>query len=101
MFDPYVTAVQKYEDDDYQPLYFVTKSMDDAMAKLRKYAQDWDRPFINVYDPYTQTVSQMSHEEYAKVNVKTVKEDTNRLAETLQNCKIQKCEAPVRDRCRG
>ena len=34
-FDPVVTAVQKYEDDDYQPLYFVANSIQDALIKLR------------------------------------------------------------------
>uniref|UniRef100_A0AC34G364 Biopterin-dependent aromatic amino acid hydroxylase family profile domain-containing protein n=1 Tax=Panagrolaimus sp. ES5 TaxID=591445 RepID=A0AC34G364_9BILA len=41
-FDPNTTALQKYEDLDYQPLYFVAKSIDDAMAKLRQYAMEWD-----------------------------------------------------------
>ena len=34
-FDPVVTAVQKYEDDDYQPLYFVANNIQDALIKLR------------------------------------------------------------------
>jgi len=89
-FDPYVTAVQKYEDSDYQPLYFVAKSMSDAMAKLRKYALDFDRTLINVYNPFSQTISQLSHEEYAKQNMAAVNDDIHRLSETIQACKIQK-----------
>ncbi|VDO29700.1 unnamed protein product [Haemonchus placei] len=34
-FDPATTAVQKYEDSDYQPLYFVAQSIQDALSKLR------------------------------------------------------------------
>ncbi|VDN37504.1 unnamed protein product [Cylicostephanus goldi] len=34
-FDPATTAVQKYEDSDYQPLYFVANSIQDALYKLR------------------------------------------------------------------
>uniref|UniRef100_A0A158P6H4 BH4_AAA_HYDROXYL_2 domain-containing protein n=1 Tax=Angiostrongylus cantonensis TaxID=6313 RepID=A0A158P6H4_ANGCA len=34
-FDPAVTAVQQYEDSDYQPLYFVAHSIEDALLKLR------------------------------------------------------------------
>ncbi|PIO72331.1 Biopterin-dependent aromatic amino acid hydroxylase [Teladorsagia circumcincta] len=33
-FDPATTAVQKYEDSDYQPLYFVAQSIQDALSKL-------------------------------------------------------------------
>lgn len=55
-FDPAVTAIQKYEDDDYQPLYFVADSIHDALAKLRKYASSMDRPFSVVYDPFTKSV---------------------------------------------
>ncbi|CAI2347286.1 unnamed protein product [Caenorhabditis sp. 36 PRJEB53466] len=55
-FDPVVTAAQKYEDDDYQPLYFVADSIHDALAKLRKYASSMDRPFSVVYDPFTKSI---------------------------------------------
>ncbi|CAO4368010.1 unnamed protein product [Caenorhabditis nigoni] len=55
-FDPAVTAIQKYEDDDYQPLYFVADSIHDALAKLRKYASSMDRPFSVVYDPFTKSI---------------------------------------------
>uniref|UniRef100_A0A914QAI2 Biopterin-dependent aromatic amino acid hydroxylase family profile domain-containing protein n=1 Tax=Panagrolaimus davidi TaxID=227884 RepID=A0A914QAI2_9BILA len=89
-FDPYKTAIQKYEDSDYQPLYFVAKSMSDAMEKLRKYALDFDRSAINVYNPFSQTISQLSHEDYAKKNMKAVNEDIHRLSEIIQACKIQK-----------
>uniref|UniRef100_A0A915Q428 Biopterin-dependent aromatic amino acid hydroxylase family profile domain-containing protein n=1 Tax=Setaria digitata TaxID=48799 RepID=A0A915Q428_9BILA len=34
-FDPQRAAVQKYEDSDYQPLYFVADSIFDAVTKLR------------------------------------------------------------------
>uniref|UniRef100_A0A914QUP7 Biopterin-dependent aromatic amino acid hydroxylase family profile domain-containing protein n=1 Tax=Panagrolaimus davidi TaxID=227884 RepID=A0A914QUP7_9BILA len=89
-FDPYTTALEKYEDLDYQPLYFVAKSIDDAMIKLRQYAMDWDREFINVYDPYTQCIQQLTHEEYAKKTFKAVKEEIHRLSETIKACKIHK-----------
>lgn len=34
-FDPKVTALQAYEDSDYQPLYFVAENIQDALVKLR------------------------------------------------------------------
>ncbi|KHN84002.1 Tyrosine 3-monooxygenase [Toxocara canis] len=36
-FDPETTALQKYEDADYQPLYFVADSILEAMIKLRPF----------------------------------------------------------------
>ncbi|PIO61025.1 Biopterin-dependent aromatic amino acid hydroxylase, partial [Teladorsagia circumcincta] len=55
-FDPATTAVQKYEDSDYQPLYFVAQSIQDALSKLREYARSFERPFAVVYDPFTRSV---------------------------------------------
>ncbi|KAK5977146.1 tyrosine 3-monooxygenase [Trichostrongylus colubriformis] len=55
-FDPVTTAVQKYEDSDYQPLYFVAHSIQDALSKLREYARSFNRPFTVVYDPFTRSV---------------------------------------------
>ena len=34
-FDPAVTAVQPYQDQDYQDLYFIAESIDDAQAKFK------------------------------------------------------------------
>uniref|UniRef100_A0A0R3RJN0 BH4_AAA_HYDROXYL_2 domain-containing protein n=1 Tax=Elaeophora elaphi TaxID=1147741 RepID=A0A0R3RJN0_9BILA len=55
-FDPQRTALQKYEDFDYQPLYFVTDSIFDAVIKMRAFAQNFQRPFVVSYDPYTESV---------------------------------------------
>ncbi|WKX94748.1 hypothetical protein Q1695_011762 [Nippostrongylus brasiliensis] len=55
-FDPVKTAMQKYEDSDYQPLYFVARSIQDALVKLREYAKSLERPFSVIYDPFTRSV---------------------------------------------
>ena len=34
-FDPKVCAVQPYQDQDYQDIYFVAESLDDALHKFR------------------------------------------------------------------
>lgn len=34
-FDPAVTAVQPYQDQDYQDLYFIAESVEDAQKKFR------------------------------------------------------------------
>ena len=34
-FEPVTTALQKYDDQDYQPIYFVAESFDDMKEKVR------------------------------------------------------------------
>lgn len=36
-FEPKSTAVQKYQDQDYQPIYFVADSFEDAKEKFRRW----------------------------------------------------------------
>ncbi|VDM91631.1 unnamed protein product [Onchocerca ochengi] len=55
-FDPQRTALQPYKDSNYQPLYFVVDSIYDATIKLRAFAQNFQRPFAVIYDPYTESV---------------------------------------------
>lgn len=55
-FDPLVTCQQKYPITEYQPLYFVAESFEDAKEKMIKYAQTIPRPFGVRYNPYTQSV---------------------------------------------
>ncbi|KAG6799462.1 tyrosine hydroxylase isoform X1 [Apis mellifera caucasica] len=55
-FEPKSTAVQKYQDQDYQPIYFVADSFEDAKEKFRRWVSTMSRPFEVRYDPYTQRV---------------------------------------------
>ncbi|XP_054160504.1 protein henna-like [Oppia nitens] len=53
-FDPYVTCNQKYPITQYQPIYFLSESFEDAQQKLRDFAQSIPRSFTVRYNPYTQ-----------------------------------------------
>uniref|UniRef100_T1HGU7 phenylalanine 4-monooxygenase n=1 Tax=Rhodnius prolixus TaxID=13249 RepID=T1HGU7_RHOPR len=55
-FDPPSTAQQKYPITEYQPIYFVAESFEDAKDKMIKYAQTIPRNFGVRYNAYTQTV---------------------------------------------
>lgn len=36
-FDPSTTALQKYQDQEYQPIYYVAESFEDAKEKFRRW----------------------------------------------------------------
>eukprot|EP00057_Strongylocentrotus_purpuratus_P031955 XP_786206.1 PREDICTED: tyrosine 3-monooxygenase isoform X1 [Strongylocentrotus purpuratus] len=55
-FEPNKTAIQEYQDKNYQPIYFVADSFSDAQSKLRLYAMKMARPYNVRYDPYTQSI---------------------------------------------
>ncbi|KAG9280172.1 tyrosine 3-monooxygenase-like [Astyanax mexicanus] len=52
-FSPAETAVQPYQDQTYQPVYFVSQSFEDAKNKMRQYSSTIQKPFTIRYDPYT------------------------------------------------
>uniref|UniRef100_A0A672NAD2 Tyrosine 3-monooxygenase n=1 Tax=Sinocyclocheilus grahami TaxID=75366 RepID=A0A672NAD2_SINGR len=52
-FNPIETAVQPYQDQSYQPVYFVSESFEDTKHKLRQYSSTIQKPFSVRYDPYT------------------------------------------------
>ncbi|KAG5267828.1 hypothetical protein AALO_G00226250 [Alosa alosa] len=55
-FNPEEAAVQPYQDETYQPIYFVSESFEDAKAKLRQFSSTIQRPFTIRYDPITSSL---------------------------------------------
>jgi hypothetical protein len=73
-FEPETTVIQEYQgttidneqtwesllflclDEDYQPIYFLAETFEDAKEKLRIYAKSLHRPYNLVYDPLTQSL---------------------------------------------
>ncbi|KAG5845750.1 tyrosine hydroxylase 2 [Anguilla rostrata] len=52
-FNAEEAAVQPYQDQTYQPVYFVSESFEDAKAKLRRYSLTIQKAFSVRYDPFT------------------------------------------------
>lgn len=56
-FDPASAAVQEYDDQAYQDIYYVAESFEDAMEKFRRWVyKNMTRPVEMRYNPYTQTI---------------------------------------------
>lgn len=55
-FEPSKTALQKYPITEYQPIYYVAESFEDAKEKMIKYASTIPRPFGVRYNAYTQSI---------------------------------------------
>jgi tyrosine 3-monooxygenase len=55
-FEPSKTAVQPYQDQEYQPIYYVAESFEDAKEKFRRWVSAMSRPFEVRFNPHTQSV---------------------------------------------
>uniref|UniRef100_U5EJU9 phenylalanine 4-monooxygenase n=1 Tax=Corethrella appendiculata TaxID=1370023 RepID=U5EJU9_9DIPT len=55
-FEPAKTGEQKYPITEFQPVYFVADSFDDAKEKMVRYANTIPRPFGVRYNAYTQSI---------------------------------------------
>jgi len=55
-WDPTLAAEQKYPITDYQPIYFVAESLQDAKLRMRQFCRDLPRPFYARYNPTTQRI---------------------------------------------
>ena len=55
-FEPATTAMQPYQDQEYQPIYYVAESFDDAKDKFRRWVSTMSRPFEVRFNPHTGTV---------------------------------------------
>ncbi|XP_015678732.1 tyrosine 3-monooxygenase [Protobothrops mucrosquamatus] len=82
-FDPDVTAMQPYQDQTYQPVYFVSESFNDAKAKLRVYAAHIKRPFSVKYDPYTYSIELLDRPQKICHSLANVRDELHSLIDAL------------------
>ncbi|XP_069914460.1 tyrosine 3-monooxygenase [Oryctolagus cuniculus] len=82
-FDPDAAAVQPYQDQTYQPVYFVSESFSDAKNKLRSYASRIQRPFSVKFDPYTLAVDVLDSPQAIGRSLEDVQDELHTLAQAL------------------
>ncbi|KAG8438147.1 hypothetical protein GDO86_008728 [Hymenochirus boettgeri] len=82
-FDPDEAAIQPYQDQNYQSVYFVSESFKDAKEKLRSYASRIRRPFAVRFDPYTVSIEVLDSPHRIKTSLESLKDDLQTLTNAL------------------
>lgn len=83
-FDPPKTGLQKYPITQYQPVYYVSESFEDAKEKMIAFAKTIPRSFSVRYNPYTQNVEILNSKPQLENLLKNVNLEIVRIADALQ-----------------
>uniref|UniRef100_A0A8C0UL29 Tyrosine 3-monooxygenase-like n=1 Tax=Cyanistes caeruleus TaxID=156563 RepID=A0A8C0UL29_CYACU len=84
-FDPAVAAVHPYQDQAFQPVYFVAENLEDAKVKLQSYAMKIKKPFALHYDPFTGSVEDLNSPQKVKRALHQIKEELKNFCLALEN----------------
>lgn len=83
-FVPEECAVQPYQDQTYQPVYFVSESFEDAKLKLRRYSATIKRPFAVRYEPFTCSVEVLDQPKKIQNALSQMREELKTLHSALE-----------------
>ncbi|XP_056280851.1 phenylalanine-4-hydroxylase isoform X1 [Pseudoliparis swirei] len=83
-FDPAKTSLQKYPITEYQPVYFVAESFEDAKDRVRKFASTIPRPFTVRYNAYTQSIEVLDNTQQLKNLADSINSEVAKLCEALR-----------------
>ncbi|GAB1608977.1 hypothetical protein Ahia01_001182900, partial [Argonauta hians] len=83
-FDPPKTALQTYPITNYQPIYYIADSFQDAKCKIRDYARTIPRPFTVRYNPYTQSLEMVDNKDRILNICKSIQSDISLLEDAIQ-----------------
>uniref|UniRef100_A0A3Q1EML6 phenylalanine 4-monooxygenase n=1 Tax=Acanthochromis polyacanthus TaxID=80966 RepID=A0A3Q1EML6_9TELE len=83
-FDPDKTSFQKYPITEYQPVYFVAESFEDAKEKVRKFAATIPRPFSVRYNPYTQSIEVLDNTQQLRNLADSINSELGKLCEAMR-----------------
>nr|XP_009678341.1 PREDICTED: tyrosine 3-monooxygenase-like [Struthio camelus australis] len=84
-FDPEVMAVHPYQDQAFQPVYFIAENFEDAKAKLQNYAMKIKKPFSLCYDPFTSSIEVLNTPQKVERTLSQMKEELKNLCLALEN----------------
>lgn len=89
-FVPEETAVETYDDAEYQVTYYVAQSFDDAKLKIKQYAEKHlNRQFEIYYDPYTSSVRVLDSLDQLDIFAEQIKNDIMRLSSGIARLRVQ------------
>nr|CAD7455609.1 unnamed protein product [Timema tahoe] len=84
VFDPIKTSLQKYPITEYQPVYYVAESFEDAKEKLIKYAQTIPRHFGVRYNAYSQSIELLDSKPQIEGLVQNITQEMQILLDALR-----------------
>uniref|UniRef100_A0AAQ4QIL5 Phenylalanine-4-hydroxylase n=1 Tax=Gasterosteus aculeatus aculeatus TaxID=481459 RepID=A0AAQ4QIL5_GASAC len=83
-FDPAKTSLQKYPITEYQPVYFVAESFEDAKERVRKFVATIPRPFTVRYNAYTQSIEVLDNSQQLRNLADSIHSEMDKLCEALK-----------------
>lgn len=83
-YDPVETGETKYPITEYQPIYFVANSFEDAKIKILEYSKHIEKPFSLAYDAYTDSVKILDSKESMVELINKTNIELNNLSSALQ-----------------
>ena len=83
-FEPFKTAEQKYPITQFQPVYFIAESFEDAKQKMAEYSLSIPRGFSVRYNPYTQSIEVLDNAYQIMTFASDIKSDMATLEDALK-----------------
>lgn len=92
-FVPEETAVEAYDDAEYQVTYYVAQSFEDAKMKVKQYAaKHLNRDYELAYDPYSNSVKVLNSLDCLDTYADSIKSDIMRLSQAIGKIRVQEEE---------
>lgn len=92
-FVPEKTAIETYDDSEYQVTYYVAESFEDAKEKMKQYAaRHLDRDFELIFDPYRNSIVELRSLEELDQFAQTIQADVGRLSSAITKLRDYKGE---------
>jgi len=83
-FDPASAAVQEYDDQGYQNVYFVAESFEGAKTKFRNWVNENLTRQVNVrYEPFTQSIQVVDYNRDSSCMLEDLKQKVHQLSVTV------------------